>query len=183
MDVKSICKANHYIWSPHSVAWYRNINTRVSGTIDDRKIELANKILNAGYIIRIDDPTLKEKIINGEYTAEHRRWIGECEGKLIVVFDFKDHPEINNAFNGIKGCMWERNIKCLQLPAEMYLQVQDLAEIYDFKYNDKALELIERVKSSLEDSIADVKAGIEKKYKSRKQSIDEVYNELIDEES
>lgn len=183
MDVKSICKANHYIWSPHSVAWYRNINTRVSGTIDDRKIELANKILKAGYIIRIDNPTLKEKIINGEYTAEHRRWIGECEGKLIVVFDFKDHPEINKAFNGIKGCVWERNIKCLQLPAEMYLQVQDLAEIYDFKYNDKALELIERVKSSLEDSIADVKAGIEKKYTSRKQSIDEVYNELIDEES
>lgn len=183
MDVKSICKANHYIWSPHSVAWYRNINARVSGTIDDRKIELANKILKAGYIIRIDNPTLKEKIINGEYTAEHRRWIGECEGKLIVVFDFKDHPEINKAFNVIKGCVWERNIKCLQLPAEMYLQVQDLAEIYDFKYNDKALELIERVKSSLEDSIADVKAGIEKKYTSRKQSIDEVYNELIDEES
>ena len=63
MDVKSICKASHYIWSPHSVAWYRNINTRVSGTIDDRKIELANKILKAGYIIRIDNPALKEKII------------------------------------------------------------------------------------------------------------------------
>lgn len=183
MDVKSICKANHYIWSTYSEAWYRNINVNASGSIVDRKTELANKILNAGYIVRVDDPTLKDKIINADYEPEHRRWIAIYEGKLLIAFDYNDYPEIKTAFKRIKGCETDRKTKALLVPVEMYLQVEDLADMYDFRFNDKSREEIEKIKATLEDSIADVKAGIEKKYTSRKQSIDEVYNELIDEES
>lgn len=183
MDVKSICKKNHYIWCTFSEAWYRNINVNANGSVADRKTELANRILNAGYIVRVDDPTLKDKIINADYEPEHRRWIAMHEGKLLIAFDYNDYPEIKTAFKRIKGCKIDRKTKFLLVPVEMYLQVEDLADLYDFRFNDKSREEIEKIKATLEASIADVKAGTEKKYTSRKQSIDEVYNELIDEES
>lgn len=139
----SLFKESYYKWNGNSVCWYRKIES-TNGDINDRKVEIANKILNAGYPVKIDDETLRDRIINAEYEPEHRRWIDtifqtmdHADVKMLAVI-FDKNEEIYNEFKKIKGSKWSKEHKKLLIPMEMYKEVQRLARRYDFNFSSSA---------------------------------------------
>ncbi|MFE8034774.1 hypothetical protein [Thiohalocapsa marina] len=59
-DFRELVKALRYTWSGE--AWARTITAR-SGPIDDRLVELGNRLLSAGFIVRVHDAELRRRIV------------------------------------------------------------------------------------------------------------------------
>lgn len=59
--------------------WQRTLVTP-NGTPTERAVELGCKLLRAGFVVRIYDQELRDRVIHGEYEQEHKRWI-QCRAK------------------------------------------------------------------------------------------------------
>jgi hypothetical protein len=134
--------------------WARKITER-TGSAVDRAAEAGNKLLAAGFPIRIYDETVRQKAISGEYEPECRRWVqvrlsGEYEGWLAINWD-GHNEDLYRAAKKIAGARWSN--PSMVVPSENYLEVLDFAEMYKFNISQKAKEVIENAKALREVSL------------------------------
>lgn len=123
--------------------WLRTIGNR-SGDIEDRVAEIGNKLLAAGFPVRIYDAAARQKAIDGTYEPEPIRWItaivsGQYIGWLCVNWSKKE-----DFYTEAKRIAGSRYCKPhVVVPAENYEEVLDFAGRYEFKITDKAQEIID----------------------------------------
>jgi hypothetical protein len=150
-EFRALVKKLGYKWEN---GWTRKI-TEKTGSAIDRAAEAGNKLLAAGFPVRIYDETIRQKAIAGEYEPECKRWIqvrlsGEYEGWLAI--NWNDHNEdLYRAAKKIAGARWSN--PSMVVPPENYLEVLDFAEMYKFNISAKAREVIENAKALREASL------------------------------
>jgi hypothetical protein len=148
-------KELNYKWNDSE--WVKTISFR-TGSKEDRAAELGNKLLNNGFPIRIYDEEIRQKAINADYKTEHTRWIskmisGKYENWFCVTWDYEEDyyqkarslPE--SRYDGDGGVVIKK---------EYYKQIEEFAELFDFRFSPGAKELIEETKK--EDEILQEKS-------------------------
>lgn len=150
-DFRVLVKKLGYKWES---GWTRKITERTGSAID-RAAEAGNKILAAGFPIRIYDENIRQKAISGEYEPECRRWVqvrqkDQYKGWLAINWDGHD-DDLYRAAKKIVGARWSN--PSMVVPPENYLEVLDFADMYKFNISQKAKEVIEKAKALREASL------------------------------
>jgi len=145
-------------WS--GACWQRTIPPK-EGTPADRVAEIGNKLLAAGFIVRIKDDELRLKAITGDYKPEQTRWIkrnkdnGDYPGWFSISWGWGD--DLYAAARKISGSRWFK--PSVVAPPEQYEQVLDFADKYNFSLSAAAQELVAEAKKAKESMlIVSVKA-------------------------
>ena len=142
-EFRNLARGLGYQWKR---PWERIIN-QFNGPLEDRLIEAAYKTLRAGFIVRIPDASLQERIINGEYAEEHRRWImkrtaGRYDGWFAIQWG-RDESFYERA-RRLRGARWSK--PSVVVPSDQFEEVLDFAEVHGFRLSPGAEGLIEEAR-------------------------------------
>lgn len=148
-DFRCVVKKLGYRWDSDRRVWSKAM-TSTTGTAQERAAELGNKLLNAGFAVRIADPDTRQAAIDGQYEPEHLRWItcytsGDYEGWLCVRLPYGD-TMYERARKLPKSRYHKPNIA---VPASEWAAVEDFADLYDYRITAMAREAIDRAKAAV----------------------------------
>lgn len=138
-------------WS--GTSWMRQIG-QFNGDIADRVAEVGHRLLAAGFPIRIYDPELRQRAIEGQFEPEPRRWIkratsGPYTGWFQIVWPREDN--LYGAARRLPGSRYYQG--AVYVPAEQYQQVLDFAEVHGFRLSQGAQELAEEARRVRESAL------------------------------
>ena len=146
-----------YTWS--GKCWRRDLKP-TNGTPHDRAAETGNRLLAAGYPIRIFDDTLRVHAVYGTFEPESKRWImarttGDYAGWFAIRWP-RDEDFYKSA-KRLRGSKYDK--PDVVVPAEQYQEVLDFAEMYQFSISAGAQKVIDTARSVRENAMtASVKA-------------------------
>lgn len=140
---REVVKSLGYKWNG---IWERKIN-ELTGSASDRAAELGNKLLNAGFPVMILDEEIRNNAINGVYEHECNRWIlkrkkGTYEGWLVIKW--YDKSDLYNKARKLPGSRYDSGSVLVRV--ERYKEVEEFAELYEFKFTKSSIEAIENYK-------------------------------------
>lgn len=140
-----IVKSLRFKWD--GKVWSRKI-TEYTGSASDRVAELGNKLLNEGFSVLILGEEERDKAIAGDYEVECDRWIKHRlnTNKLAIVHERND--SLYRASRKLPGSKY--NNGSVLVDVSHYKEVEEFAELYDFKFSKAALNLIENYKEQCE---------------------------------
>lgn len=151
-DFREIVKQQlGYKWSGNS--WARKI-TYHSGPLSDRVAEAGNRLLAAGFIVRISDAAQRAAAIAGDYQPERKLWIkvriaGKYEGWLALSW-----PRSADLYDDARALPGSRyDSPHVVVPAAQYEALADFAEIHGFSISDKAGEAMSRARAQHESAL------------------------------
>lgn len=144
-DFRLILKELKYSW--RNGRWEREISES-TGSYLDRAAELGNKLLNEGFSISIQDKDIREKAVNGDFEYECDRWIyGRANtSKFAIRWQGYDRNLYNDA-KGLPGARWENGAMLVDI--SHFAEVEEFAELFEFKFSQKAVALIDKYKEEL----------------------------------
>lgn len=159
-DFREIVKEKLYMrWDYDRGCWTREISYR-TGTADERAAEAGHRLLAAGIPIRIYDPDVRQRAVDGAYELECRRWVntfasGDYEGWFGISWDRED--DFYAVTRKIPGSRWANPF--VVVPPEQFEAILDFAEQYGFRLSpgaERVLAEAEHVRDAA--LIADVTA-------------------------
>lgn len=142
-DFRKVVKSLGYRWEDG--AWRMSIDFS-TGSAAERAAELGNKLLNAGFSIRIQDPDTLKRAIAGEYEPMTYRWVSKSPktGKFVISWGKED-----DLYSKAKKLPGARYVSpSIQVPAKEYESVIDFAEVYDFKFSPGAQALLKEMQGA-----------------------------------
>lgn len=162
-DFRELIKDHGFSWGGFNVGWERQCDN-FTGSPLDRATEICILLLKAGFIISIDDDSLKEKILKKEFKPEHKRWIKiRISGSYVNWFSLSweyGNERIYKAARAVAGSKWSN--PNVVMPSYQFEAILDLADQFNFKLSKGAMELIEQAKKTKEESlIVDMSEPIE----------------------
>ena len=156
-EAVKIVKSLGYRWNGST--WTRKLNSITTGKPEDRLVELGNKLIVAGFPVRVD-PEYHERILAGEYEPEHRRWILFDTEKNNFTIRFEDGYGVENAARRITGA--NKYKFPVYAPLSSYDEVEEFADKYDFRFSPGAVQAIETYKASI--NVVNPVAGADAEY-------------------
>lgn len=144
-DFRSIVKGLGYRWDGSEMAWCLSINFS-TGTAAERAAELGNKLLNAGFSIRIQDADTLSNAIEGRYEPMCQRWISKNlkSGKFVISWGRGD--DLYDKAKRLPGARYMS--PSIHVPAKEWESVMDFAETYGFKLSPGAKALVDEMRGS-----------------------------------
>ena len=140
---RKIAKENKYSWSYDSSSWVRSIEN-LNGNVIDRVVEIATKLLNNDFNIRVDDINLKDLILEGEYEEEVTKWIYRKDDNSVYIIHKPDSVNYYNEIKRLPGAIY-KNYQ-ISVPVKSYKEIIDFANEYDYKITKKASDLFDMMK-------------------------------------
>lgn len=131
-----------YAWE--SDRWVRKTGS-LTGTPEDRAVEVGNALLNAGFIIRIYDPELRRRAIAGDFIPENHRWIAYHSNTHFAVRWGKD-DDFYDAARRLPRSKYEK--PCVTVPVEFFEEVEDFASRYGFEFSTAGRQLADQARAS-----------------------------------
>ncbi len=156
-DFKEIIKALGYRWeSP----WTKKLSFKTE-SVEDRVAEVGHAILAGGFPARVMNPGIRKKILSGDFTPEHTRWISVLIKKPDLFFiEWAYGDDMYSEANRLAGSRYHK--PGITVPMEHVEEVVDFAEINKFRFSPAAKKLIERAKAN---KMAAIIADVEVKEK------------------
>lgn len=152
-EMISLVKSLGYTW--HG-SWRRIIDS-LAGNVEDRAAELGCNLLANGFVVELPNETVFQKTINLSYEFECKQWIlvgkGDYEGWFRLWWKRSDKDFWNTAKNFLSDNRYDPETKCLCVPSEHFLEIEDFAQVHGFKFSDKALQLAEFAKKRRKESL------------------------------
>lgn len=166
-------------------SWVREIN-KTTGNYIDRIAELGNVLLANGFVVLISNEEAREKAKKGVFQEEHKRWIvRENDTTFKIFWRYRDDHLYRRA-KSLPKSKYTNGV--ILVDVCYYLEVQDFANLYDFKFTDFALEIIENYKETIKNAVKveNIKVSTVKPVTNELQNIlnssREVLSDLIEEE-
>jgi len=137
-------KALNFSWN--GSAWERELN-ELTGAARDRAAELGNKLLNAGIPVMIMDEQIRNAAIKGEYEPECNRWVLKVKGeeKLKIKW-WEKNDRLYQVARKLPGSKWDKGVV---ISVSHYKEIEEFANLYSFKFTQKAQEAIETEKERI----------------------------------
>jgi len=145
-NMPPVVKAAGYRWDGDT--WSRQMYAS-TGDPADRAAEIANKLLLAGFPVRMPKE-IKERATAGTYEPEWKRWIFWNAKREMFRFDG------DVGIEGIPGAKYD------YAPITAYAEIEEFARFHDYRFTPIAREKLEEYKSSLTSSA--ITAGQEAEY-------------------
>ncbi|MFW5760210.1 MAG: hypothetical protein ACOCXH_04430 [Cyclobacteriaceae bacterium] len=140
-----------YRWD--TARWVKAVD-KYSGPIRDRIVETACEMLNKNFCVQISAEYI-EDIKAGDYSPEQTRWIkavtsGRNEGKLAVCYNWPGE-DFFKELKKIDGFEFDKPHKLFR--PENFVALEEFAEVYNFKFSEKAWELVEAEKRKWDEAV------------------------------
>ena len=107
--------------------------------IEDRAVQMAISLLEAGYAITVQEKKLHEKILDGNYVPEHRHWIRATKNadwlQMVYPYDVPLHRYLMQM-----GGRWTGKQMLLHITAAD--RFHDVIRLYDFHLTEEADKMI-----------------------------------------
>ena len=150
---KELVKNLGYKWQGYDRRWEKEI-CETTGSAEERAAELGNKLLNEGFPVRILDSNVREAAVNGVYEPECSRWIyartgGDFKGWLSVNWQ-EWNDDLYKIARTLPGSKWSR--PSVVVKPEHFVEVEEFASLYGFKFTKAALKLIDTAKKVKENA-------------------------------
>ena len=134
-----------YKWLPQTYSWVKKIGITTETAIDTAA-ELTNKLLAAGFAVKVDNEEVRSKAINADFVPEHQNWVtllneGNHKGKLCIFWKEKS-DKLYSLARSLPGAKWVPKAGIV-VRVEHYKEVQDFAQLYGFKFSPGAIKAIE----------------------------------------
>ena len=147
-----IKKEMGYTWS--GSFWKRSLGV-TSGTPADRAAETGNKLLAAGFIVRIFDPDIRQAAIDATFEPEHTRWVsklvnGDYSGWFSLTWK-EDSRSLYDAARKLKRSKYSK--PAVVVPAEQFEAVLDFAGMYGFRLSPGAQALVDMARTAKESAL------------------------------
>lgn len=149
-DFNAVVKGLGYKWDADRRVWAKAIS-ETTGAAAERAAELGNKLLNAGFAVRIADAATRTAAINADYAPEHLRWItlytgdGPHKGWLCVRLVRGD--DLYDAAKKIKGSQYVK--PNVAVPVNRWAEALDFADCYDYRISAVAQAAIDAERASI----------------------------------
>lgn len=148
-DFRLLVRSLGYSWVSAAEAWCKNIGA-TTGTVAERAAELGNKLLNAGFAVRIADADIRTAAVNGDYEPEHRRWVtlqtsGDYKGYLSLSWEREG--DLFDEAKKLPCSRWSNPY--MVVPVSEYLAVEDFAASRGFRFSEAAKTAIDEYKASV----------------------------------
>jgi len=142
-----------YSWNKEKLIWRRDLKV-TNGTPHDRAAELGNRLLAAGFPIRIFDDTLRVHAVYGTFEPESKRWVakrtsGKYDGWFAISWPYGE--DFYQSAKRLRGSRYDKPF--IVVPSEQYQEVLDFAEMYQFSISDGAKQLIDTAKAVREGAL------------------------------
>ncbi len=140
-----------YSWT--GALWRRDLKP-TNGTAQDRAAEAGNRLLAAGFPIRIFDDSLRVRAVYGTYEPESRRWVmartsGQYNGWFAI--SWPKGEDFYQAAKRIHGARYDK--PAIVVPPEQFQEILDFAEMYEFSLSPGALKLVETCRAVREKAL------------------------------
>lgn len=159
-EFREVVKSLGYRWEAESVSWVKFFDYSTGDSVD-RIAEVANRLLNAGFVVKLPS-CAKEKAINADYEPQHKLWICRIENQITIKIPYGD-DDLYHSAKQIHGAKWVRG-KGVVVPAASYDEIRDFAEVNGYKFSLGA----EQALQAAEDEYMKAITGAVKVAKSRK---------------
>lgn len=180
-EIIDFVKSKLYTWSYQSKTWHKYIDT--TNNKDDVVAELGNYLLNLGYGVRFNGVGIEVQnmAIKGKFEKENPRkiYISKDRKNLRVYWSWKERGFYEEA-KRISGAVWSRKNGCMEIPIKSYKQILDFAEINDFIFSSKAMEIIKAYEKLLEDKKQEI-TKVEKDKKKIEKMLEDFDPDLLKE--
>lgn len=144
-DFRSLVKGLGYRWSSSDTAWCLSIDFS-TGTAAERAAELGNKLLNAGFAIRIQDADTLRAAIDGRYKPMCQRWISKSPKTGRFVISWGRGDDLYDKAKRLPGARYVS--PSIQVPAKELESVMDFADSYGFKLSPGAQKLVDEMRGA-----------------------------------
>lgn len=146
---RKLVKELGYAWN--GSAWEKKI-TETTGSAEERAAELGNKLLNAGFPICIYDEEVRQNAIDGNFEPECTRWILHRKDTTKLAITWKEYDtSLYQKARTLPGAKWHKG--AMLVDVAHYLEVEEFAELYRFKFSQAAKQLIDEHKAQLEKAL------------------------------
>lgn len=142
-----LLRSLNYRWDGKQ--WHRLID-ETTGSAEDRAAELGNRLLNAGFPIRIFDEKVRQMAVDGTFVPEQKRWILKVKGEERFAISWTDGSDLYRKARSLPGSRWARPYVLVSV--EHASEVEEFAELYGFRFGREALRMIERHRRALENA-------------------------------
>ena len=144
---REIIRDMDYEWN--GSCWYRRLNA-CRGRFCDRAAELGNLLLKNGFTVSIADREAREQAITGNFLPEHKRWISKSKkGSFFYIAISPNMPrEISVNLKKIPTSNFHSG--GIFLEPSHYEELEDFAEMYGFRFDPEARELLESYRLTLD---------------------------------
>lgn len=180
-EIIDFVKSKLYTWDYKNKTWHKYIDT--TNNKNDVVAELGNYLLNLGYGVRFNGVGIEVQnmAIKGEFEKENPRkiYISEDRKILRVYWSWKERGFYEEA-KRISGAVWSRKNGCMEIPIKSYKQILDFAEINDFIFSSKAMEIIKAYEKLLEDKKQEI-TKVEKDKKKIEKMLEDFDPDLLKE--
>ena len=129
-DFSEIMKDEGFSWE-YGV-WSKYIYCPLEST-PDRMAEIGHELLRNGFIIKVEDISVRGLAISGEYEPEIKRWIDRYYDGKRAWFEINwigRDESIYTEARRIKGAKWSK--PSVIVPPEEYSEILDFAKIHGF---------------------------------------------------
>lgn len=170
-DMPPVVKKYGFKWNGR--IWKKDI-TFHNAPADERAVEIGNKLLCAGFPVKIK-PELHQRVVDGQYEPEHTRWISYLtkQDKLSISWDYRQDPDVQKVVSRIPNARMGRYGEA-EAPVSAWESILEMAELNDFRLSPGAQEAINDYRSKLE--VVSPTAGADKVYESN----DDVLRKILD---
>jgi len=153
-DFREVVKGCGFRWDADKRCWTMSI-TSTSGSAVDRAAELSNALLRAGFAVRCSDAEVREKAVNAAFEPRCDRWVmlcvsGEYAGWLCIKYP-RGTDELYHAARAIKGARYSHG--SIYVPVSNHNLVEDFANLYEFRFSDRAKQAISKFNSQRQSAI------------------------------
>lgn len=147
----SIVKSLGYEWKGKYTGWVKKIMS-FTGSPEDQAAELANRLLASGFPVEIEDPEIRRKAVEGDFTPEHTRWIlkivgGKYEGWFSLKW-LGRNEELYRMARRLPGSRWSGNSVIVR--PECYVELEDFAQIFEFRFAPEAQKTLDEIREKME---------------------------------
>jgi superfamily II DNA or RNA helicase len=147
----NVVRSLSFRWDRSRYAWVRKVG-KFTGSVEDRAAEAGRAILAAGFGVDFPDEAVQDKAVSGDYEPEVRRWVlaatgGEYKGWFLLRWG-RRRDEVNyyTRAKKITGACYDRNAHAVVVPSDQYREVEDFAQMHDFRFSPGAHALVTEAK-------------------------------------
>ncbi len=144
---REIIRQMDYEWNGR--CWFRRL-TPYRGSFRDRAAELGNVLLKNGFTVSITDKEAREGAVNGDFSPEHKRWITKSKKGLFFFIPLSSSIPREVVLNLKKIPTAAYHSGGIFLEPSHYEALEDFAEMYGFRFDREAGELLHAYRDTLQ---------------------------------
>lgn len=170
---RDVMLEKRFHWDEPNRRWLRTVQPYLNR--DDILVEVACKLLIAGIIVKVGDASLHARITSGAYDHEHTRWVNRTEKGFFLISWAKDEDFRTEAMR-LPLAFYKKPVVLIR--SRYFAEVQDFAEMFDFRFSREADLLIEEALAQ-RDAMITVQLEAKARVKRPKKKLPVVIGEVV----